>query len=123
VADQAEGLDGDPALGGDKHPVLEGVAEVVVRRRPTRVEDAHREDGPVPGQDDEATAVGGERKEVEGHVEIQAGVQKRRVVVMGKGVVIPPEPGDLAQEHPKVFAEKLHERQVHEATGGIPGLG
>ena len=41
---------------------------------------------------------------------------------MGEGVVVRPEPVDLAQEHPEVFAEKLHERQVHEAGGGPPGL-
>ena len=38
VADQAEGFDRDPALSDDEHTVLEGVADVVVRRGPIRVE-------------------------------------------------------------------------------------
>ena len=83
---------------------------------------AHREDGALPGQNDEAAAVCGERRKGEGHVEIQARVQKCRVVVMGEVVVVYTEPGDLAQEHPEVFAEKLHEGQVHEAGGGTPRL-
>ena len=41
---------------------------------------------------------------------------------MGEGVVVPAEPGDLAQEHPKVGAEKLHEGQVHQAGCRIAGL-
>ena len=77
---------------------------------------------PSQGQDDEAAAVGGERKEGESHVEIQAGVQKRRVVVMGEGVFVPSEPGGLAQVHRKVWAEKLHEGQVHQAGRRLPGL-
>ena len=50
VADQAEGLDGDPALGGASTPVLEGVAEVVCSSRSHSVEGAHREDGSLPGR-------------------------------------------------------------------------
>src|SRR5215831_13425823 len=76
----------------------------------------------APGQDDEATAVGGERKEVEGQIEIQAGVQKGGVIVMGEGVVVRSKPGDLAQEHPEVLAEKLHEGQVHQASRPLIGL-
>ena len=59
-------------------------------------------------------------KRAERQVEIQGRVQKVGVVVMGEGVVVRPEPGDLAQEHADVFAEKLHERQVHEAGGRHP---
>ena len=94
-------------LGGDEHTVIEGVAEVVVPRGPTRVEDAHREDGPVPGQDDETAAVSGERKEIESHVEIQGGIHKRRVIVMGKRIVVRTESIDLPQEHPEVLAGRI----------------
>jgi hypothetical protein len=41
---------------------------------------------------------------------------------MGEGVLIPAEPGDLAQVHREVGAEKLHERQVHQAGRRIAGL-
>ena len=88
MAHQAEGLDRDPALGSDERAILEGVAQVVVRRSPIRVERTHREDGPVPRQDDEAATIRGKRKEGEGHVERQAGVQKGGMIVMGEGVVV-----------------------------------
>ena len=48
VADQAEGLDGDPALAADEYPVLEGLADVVVGRRAARVDDAEGERGALP---------------------------------------------------------------------------
>ena len=117
-----KGFDRDPALGGDEHTVLEGVTEVVVRRRPARIEGGHRKDGPVPGQEDEAPAIRREGKEGQRHVEIQGRVQEVRVVVMGEGVVVHPEARDLAQEHADMFVEKLHEGQVHQARRRPPGL-
>src|SRR5262245_45917441 len=41
---------------------------------------------------------------------------------MGESIVVPTEGIELPQDHPEVLAEKLHERQVHEARAGPPGL-
>src|SRR5437773_82217 len=42
---------------------------------------------------------------------------------MGERVVIAAERVELAHEDPELRAEKLQERQVHEGTGGVTGLG
>ena len=124
MSDEAEGLDGHPPLGPHRHAVAEGFGDVVVRRRPARVEHRGGEDGALPGEDDDAAAIGAPGGEAEGGVEIQGRVEELGIVVVGKRVVVAAERVHLPGIHPEPLAEELRERQVHERRGGrVVGLG
>ena len=111
-------------FGPHRHAVAEGLGDVVVRRRPARVEHRGGEDGALPGEDDEAAPIGAPGGEAEGGVEIQGRVEELGVVVVGERVVVAAERVHLPGIHPEPLAEELRERQVHERRGGrVVGLG
>src|SRR5262249_61630300 len=53
---EAEWLDGDPAFGAHQYAIAKCFAEVVVRRRSARVEQAHDELRALPGKHDQRAA-------------------------------------------------------------------
>jgi hypothetical protein len=78
-------------LGRDEHAIPERLADVVVRRCAARVNHPDREQRAVPRQEHEATSVGREREETEGHVEVQTRVQELGAKVVGEVVGVSTE--------------------------------
>ena len=90
MADQPEGLDGHAAFPGQEDSVLECLADVVVRRRATRIDHAQGECGALPRQHDDAAAVRGERDHREDHVEIERRIQNVVCQSWAKSFASPP---------------------------------
>src|SRR6185436_17215382 len=56
VADEAEGLDLDPPFRSHRHPVLEGLGDVVLGAFAVGIDDGDGEGRTLPGKEDEASA-------------------------------------------------------------------
>src|SRR5262247_3472593 len=115
MPDETERLDLDAALCRYEHAVREGLRDVVVGSGPTRVEDRGGEDCPLPRQEDEGAAVGGEGRQAKHRVEVQGRVEELGIEVMGERVVVAGGEGvELSDRDAEPRAQKLSVGEVHE---------
>jgi hypothetical protein len=104
MTDQPERFDGQFATTDDRHPVAEGLAGTVARRRPIRAKRQRRQDDVLAWQGDDAAAERGERNVVGGDRKVERTVLKLSGIVAVEFGFAQVECVDLAAEETELRA-------------------